>query len=134
VRSLLVRDLHSRLRLPPRTIGPGFRLHLARRVHEFYFNPKYEEFKERTLWSLSNAFTSAFKELEPIPQFKVTAKFEWPWINVIRRSLEDPNTRRGAKKCWMPHLLPQSLNAPEFEEFQRGRALHGAAGAVSDVT
>jgi len=48
--------------------------HLARRVHEFYFNPQFEEFKERTLWSLSNAFTSAFKELEPIPQFKATAK------------------------------------------------------------
>jgi hypothetical protein len=26
------------------------------------------------MWSLSNAFTSAFKELEPIPQFKATAK------------------------------------------------------------
>jgi hypothetical protein len=26
------------------------------------------------LWSLTNAFTSAFKELDPIPQFKVTAK------------------------------------------------------------
>jgi hypothetical protein len=37
-------------------------------------NPQYEEFKARTLWSLSNAFTSAFKELEPIPQFKATAK------------------------------------------------------------
>jgi hypothetical protein len=43
-------------------------------VHEFYFNPQYEDFKARTLWSLSNAFTSAFKELEPIPQFKATAK------------------------------------------------------------
>ena len=48
--------------------------HLARRVHEFYFNPQYDEFKARTLWSLSNAFTSAFKELEPIPQFKATGK------------------------------------------------------------
>jgi hypothetical protein len=26
------------------------------------------------MWSLSNAFTSAFKELDPIPQFKATAK------------------------------------------------------------
>jgi hypothetical protein len=26
------------------------------------------------MWSLSNAFTSAFKELEPIPQFRATAK------------------------------------------------------------
>jgi hypothetical protein len=48
--------------------------HLARTVHDLYFEPKYEEFKSRTIWSLSNAFTSAFKELDPIPQFKATAK------------------------------------------------------------
>ena len=48
--------------------------HLARRVHELYFNPSVEEFAPRTTWSLSNAFTSAFKELDPIPQFKATAK------------------------------------------------------------
>ena len=48
--------------------------HLAGVVHDLYFNPKYEEFRPRTMWSLSNAFTSAFKELEPIPQFKATAK------------------------------------------------------------
>jgi hypothetical protein len=48
--------------------------HLARTVHDLYFEPRYEEFRSRTIWSLSNAFTSAFKELEPIPQFKATAK------------------------------------------------------------
>jgi len=48
--------------------------HLARTVHDLYFEPKYEEFRPRTTWSISNAFTSAFKELEPIPQFKATAK------------------------------------------------------------
>ena len=48
--------------------------HLARTVHDLYFGPEYEEFKPRTIWSLSNAFTSAFKELDPIPQFKATAK------------------------------------------------------------
>ncbi len=48
--------------------------HLARTVHDLYFEPKYEDFRSRTIWSLSNAFTSAFKELEPIPQFKSTAK------------------------------------------------------------
>jgi hypothetical protein len=48
--------------------------HLARPVHDLYFNPQHEEFQPRMMWSLSNAFTSAFKELEPIPQFKATAK------------------------------------------------------------
>jgi hypothetical protein len=48
--------------------------HLARRVHQLYFEPVHPEFAPRTMWSLSNAFTSAFKELEPIPQYKATAK------------------------------------------------------------
>ena len=48
--------------------------HLACRVHDFYFEPQYDEFRPRTMWSLSNAFTAAFKELDPIPQFKATAK------------------------------------------------------------
>jgi hypothetical protein len=48
----------------------GFPKHLARRVHELYFQPVHEEFQARTMWSLS----IAFKELEPIPQYKATAK------------------------------------------------------------
>ena len=43
-------------------------------VHRLYFEPEYPEFSQRTMWSLSNAFTSAFKKLEPVPQFKATAK------------------------------------------------------------
>jgi hypothetical protein len=48
--------------------------HLARTVHDLYFEPKYEEFKPRTIWSFSSAFTSGFKDLHPIPQFRATAK------------------------------------------------------------
>jgi hypothetical protein len=48
--------------------------HLARSVHDLYFNPQHEGFAPRTVWSLSNAFTSAFKELDPIPQYKATGK------------------------------------------------------------
>jgi len=48
--------------------------HLARSVHDLYFERNYDEFRPRTIWSLSNAFTSAFKEMDPIPQFKATAK------------------------------------------------------------
>ena len=46
---------------------------LAVKVHEYYFHPKLEEFQPRTMWSLSNAFTGAFKALEPIPQFRASA-------------------------------------------------------------
>lgn len=48
--------------------------YLAPAVHDSYFSPQHEEFAPRTMWSLSNAFTSAFKELDPIPQFKATAR------------------------------------------------------------
>jgi hypothetical protein len=48
--------------------------HLARVVHNEYFNPTLDDFKPRTMWSLSNAFTSAFKKLEPVPQMQATAR------------------------------------------------------------
>lgn len=38
------------------------------------FNQSNDEFSPWTMWSLSNAFTSAFKELDPVPEFKATAK------------------------------------------------------------
>ena len=43
-------------------------------VHDHYFSPSVEAFKPRTMWSLSNAFTSAFKTLAPTKQFEVTAR------------------------------------------------------------
>lgn len=48
--------------------------HLMGVVHRHYFQPEYAAFKSRTLWSLSNAFTSAFKTLKPVRQFQATAK------------------------------------------------------------
>ncbi len=48
--------------------------HLLTAVHRHYFRPEFEAFQPRTLWSLSNAFTSAFKELKPVRQFLATAK------------------------------------------------------------
>jgi len=47
---------------------------LARDVHRNYFEPTHAEFAPRTMWSLSNAFTSALKSLDPIPFFQTTAK------------------------------------------------------------
>jgi len=47
--------------------------HLARLVGDHYFNPQYSAFEPRNSWSLQNAFTSAFKVLDPLPQFRATA-------------------------------------------------------------
>lgn len=43
-------------------------------VHDLYFKPQHEAFLPRNLWSLSNAFTSAFKKLAPTKQFEATAR------------------------------------------------------------
>jgi hypothetical protein len=48
--------------------------HLARVVHKNYFDPMHSEFEPRTVWSLSNAFTSAFSELDAVQHFRATAK------------------------------------------------------------
>jgi hypothetical protein len=50
--------------------------HLARTVHNLYFEPRYEEFKPSTVWSLSNAFTSAFKEEEVM---SIVSSFAGGW-------------------------------------------------------
>ncbi len=51
-----------------------------RNVHGHFFNPQYEEFREATLFNLSNAFTSAFKGLKPMQQYTATAKLG-PFLN-----------------------------------------------------
>ena len=42
--------------------------HLMRSVHDHYFNPPHEDFRDRTTWSLQNAYTGAIKALDPIPR------------------------------------------------------------------
>jgi len=47
--------------------------HIGKLVGDRYFNPQYQDFEPRTLYSLQNAFTSAFKAIDPLPQFRATA-------------------------------------------------------------
>jgi hypothetical protein len=71
--------------------------------------PQHEDFQPHTMWSLSNAFTSPFKELDPIPQFKATAKLG-PYLEHVRGS-----DRRG-KMC------------PDFPVGTRPRSTANGAG------
>ncbi|HEY2382361.1 MAG TPA: DUF932 domain-containing protein [Terriglobia bacterium] len=48
--------------------------HLAKDVHRNYFEPDRPEFASRSMWSLSNAFTSSLKTLDPLAYFRSTAK------------------------------------------------------------
>lgn len=76
--------------------------HLARTVHDLYFEPRYEEFRSRTIWSLSNAFTSAFKELDPIPQFKVRRSWESSWSRGSRGTSRRGWRYRQAANSFIP--------------------------------
>jgi len=56
-------------------VGNMFPVKLLKAVHrEFFVAPSYEDFKSPTMWSLSNAFTTAFKELPPVRQYEMTAQ------------------------------------------------------------
>jgi len=55
-------------------------LKLLPQVHHHYFEPEYDEFQDRSMWSLSNAFTSSFKALPPFQQFKATGRLN-PVLN-----------------------------------------------------
>lgn len=70
-------------------------------MHDLYFRPIHQEFDARTMWSLSNAFTSAFKELDPIPQYK--RQRSW------RAFCNRPGRRKGSMGH-LPHLGASSLN------------------------
>jgi len=52
----------------------GFPRNAMFSVHKHYFEPAIDAFQPRTFWSLSNAFTSAFKKLRPVSQYQATAK------------------------------------------------------------
>ena len=66
----------------------GVPRHLMPTVHELYFHPKHEAFVPRNLWSLSNAFTSAFKRLVPVKQFEATARLG-AYLTDVQTKLEN---------------------------------------------
>ena len=80
--------------------------HLARKLNELYFTPQHQEFESRTTWSLSNAFTYAFKELDPIPQFLATAKLGE--CGVLNPGPADPTFFCGEQVC-LPSPFPGSI-------------------------
>lgn len=66
-------------------------------VHRLYFEPQYDEFSARTMWSLSNAFTSAFKNLDPILSSKRRRNWENFW-RLVCRSRSSPWRYRPGRR------------------------------------
>jgi hypothetical protein len=48
--------------------------HLLKPIHDGYFKPELDDFRPRNLWSLTNSFTGAIKQLDPIPQYRAAAE------------------------------------------------------------
>jgi hypothetical protein len=99
---------------------------LMPKVHENYFKPRFEEFHARNLWSLSNAFTSSFKELAPVKQFEVTARlggYVDDLVQSIRKVVTAEQRIRPAPKSEDGPVVddgeadnPHALHIPDQEE------------------
>jgi hypothetical protein len=89
--------------------------HLARTLHDLYFEPKYEEFPSRTVWSLSNAFTSAFKHSN---QFR-NSRRQQNWVNSWKPG--SPNRSRlsggaAVRRFWdRSHMTSRTQKAKSRE-------------------
>jgi hypothetical protein len=62
-----------------------FPVKLLRSVHcEFFITPSYEEFRDKTVWSLENAFTTALKELKLKQQYQACQTRQVPSVSYSR--------------------------------------------------
>jgi len=97
----------------------GVPRHLLPMVHDIYFKPQHESFVPRNLWSLSNAFTSAFKKLAPVKQFEVTARLG-AYLTDVQKGLKfkrELNFSPGGNVRPAGQLPePSGLRHDEFEE------------------
>jgi hypothetical protein len=90
----------------------GLPRHLMPLVHDDYFNPKHEAFYPRNLWSLSNAFTSAFKKLSPVKQFEVTARLGSFLADVQEQMAQPRDGNNVALPENMGRIVPFGLPRP----------------------
>ena len=78
-------------------------------VHRLYFEPEYPEFSPRTVWSLSNAFTSAFKKLD---SFRCSKRLQ-SWVNFWR--LGSPSRCKSQRRLWAATVpFRDQANYPQF--------------------
>lgn len=73
-RLMQITDDEARVLVYQAFLEEKFPITLIKDVHRNYFSPPYEDFRDRTLWSLENAFTESFKNLNPLTQYQTTAK------------------------------------------------------------
>jgi hypothetical protein len=86
-RLMRVSDDEARVLIYQAFLEEKFPISLIKDVHRNYFSPEWEEFRERTLWSLENAFTESFKELNPLAQYQTTARLGKFIAPLVEKSL-----------------------------------------------
>lgn len=96
-----------------------FPITLIKEVHRNYFEPEWEDFRERTLWSLENAFTESFKNLNPLTQYQTTARLGKFLTPLIASSLGS---------------VPQVPLLPTSTETNEGDLVREAAGLAMTAT
>jgi hypothetical protein len=84
-----ISDDEARVLIYQAFIEEKFPISLIKSVHKNYFEPGWEDFRERTLWSLENAFTESFKGLNPLTQYKTTAKLGRFISPLVQRALPE---------------------------------------------
>lgn len=80
-------------------------------VHGNYFEPAHEAFTPRSIWSLSNAFTSAFKNLTPIKQFEVTARLG----SFLSKEQNGPSEKPKEDIADTSRSALETLTIPDFD-------------------
>jgi hypothetical protein len=115
----------------------GLPRHLMPSVHELYFEPQYKAFYPRNIWSLSNAFTSAFKKLVPIKQFEFTAKFG-AFLGEAQERLQNEKTLHFVPKAFTPPSQLKQLagvvnnETPPFETVYKLPVHESDSGDIGD--
>ncbi len=89
-RLIKISDDEARVLIYGAFLEEKFPISLIKDVHRNYFSPEWEDFRDRTLWSLENAFTESFKNLNPITQYQTTARLGKFIAPLIERSLPHP--------------------------------------------
>ena len=86
-RLMQITDDDARVLIYQAFLEEKFPISLIKQVHQNYFSPAYEEFYDRSLWSLENAFTESFKDLNPLTQYQTTARLGRFIAPLVEKSL-----------------------------------------------
>jgi hypothetical protein len=90
-----------------------------------YEEPTYDEFRSRTIWSLSNAFTTRSRNWNP----SLNSKPQLSWASSWKRGSRNRSSRR-AVSAERPFLTSELCSPTEFPEARFSLMSEAELGAV----